>query len=297
VGWVPLSPREAYVPTYNVTNIYVTNINNPHQRWHEPRRPDERVRTGPIMYTNQGVPGGVTVVPQNVLRERQPISKAVIAPVDPRTIARWQAQPAPAANDARGPRNAAPNVQTYVPPPPARTTAPPRVIATPGGAVPAIPPAPGAARDGGTPWGLTGQQPAVIATPAPAAPAAPRPDGPPRGSNAPAEPRERALPVRPPQPVQPAQPARPQQPPQAVQPAQGAQGAQPARQVQPAAPAQPAVPAAQPVQPRGAPVAGQREERAPRPNVEERDRQAPAPDPRREQQRDPPQRELQQTNR
>ena len=37
------------------------------------------------MYTNQGVPGGVTVVSQNVLRERKPISKAVIAPVDPGT--------------------------------------------------------------------------------------------------------------------------------------------------------------------------------------------------------------------
>ena len=62
VGWVPLSPREVYVPSYSVTNIYVTNVNSPYRRWHPPIQPNQPVRTGPIMYTNQGVAGGVTVV-------------------------------------------------------------------------------------------------------------------------------------------------------------------------------------------------------------------------------------------
>ena len=36
VGWVPLGPREIYHPTYQVTNIYVRNVNSPYQRWHGP---------------------------------------------------------------------------------------------------------------------------------------------------------------------------------------------------------------------------------------------------------------------
>ena len=99
VGWVPLSPREHYRPTYAVTNVYITNVNSPHRRWQPPMRPNQPVRTGPIMYTNQGVPGGVTVVPQQVLRERKPISNAVIAPVDAGTIQRWQSQPAPSGSN------------------------------------------------------------------------------------------------------------------------------------------------------------------------------------------------------
>jgi len=152
VGWVPLSPREYYQPTYSVTNIYINNVNGPHRRWQPPVRPNQPVRTGPIMYTNQGVPGGVTVVSQQVLRERQPISNAVIAPVDARTIQRWQSQPA--ATTGRTP-------QAYVPPAP--PAAAPRVVATPGGAVPAAPAAPGAART--TPWGRVATQPRAPAPP------------------------------------------------------------------------------------------------------------------------------------
>lgn len=136
VGWVPLAPREVYVPSYRVTNVYVTHVNQPHRRWHP--QPNQPVRTGPIMYTNQGVPGGVTVVSQNVLRERQPISSAVVAPVDARTISRWQTQPLQQGTQGQDRRS-----QNVAPPAPVS-----RVIAAPGGAVPA---APNAAR--GTQWG------------------------------------------------------------------------------------------------------------------------------------------------
>jgi hypothetical protein len=129
VGWVPLAPREVYYPTYQVTNVYVTRVNNPYRRWHGPNPRYERtVPTGPIMYTNQGVAGGVTVVPQNVMRSRQPISSSVALPVDAKTVSTW--------------RQEQPSRQPVVPVAP-----PPRVSAAPGGAVPSVP---GAQRN--TPW-------------------------------------------------------------------------------------------------------------------------------------------------
>jgi hypothetical protein len=122
VGWVPLAPREVYYPTYQVTNVYVRNVNVTHRNWHGPNPRYERtVPTGPIMYTNQGVAGGVTVVPQAVMRERKPVSSAAVA-VDNRTVSTWQSQ----ANASR---------QAVVPVAPPT----PRVVATPGGAVPAAP--------------------------------------------------------------------------------------------------------------------------------------------------------------
>ncbi len=183
VGWVPLSPREVYVPSYNVTNIYLTNVNSPYRRWQPPIVPNQPVRTGPIMYTNQGVPGGVTVVSQQVLRERRPISNAVIAPVDARTVSRWQTQPlqpAPQGNDRR-PQNIAP------PAPPAPS---PRVVAVPGGAVSVVPAPPGAVRN--TPWGQVAPAPRVTVQPAPAA----RSDGDPQRGRPPlADPRGDRPPV------------------------------------------------------------------------------------------------------
>jgi len=140
VGWVPLSPREIYYPSYQVTNVYVRNVNITHGRWQGPNPRYERtVPTGPIMYTNQGVPGGVTVVPQGVMQSRQPISNRVVVPVDGRTVARWQAEAPRAAQGTQS--------NVFVPPAP-----PPRVVATPGGAVPA---APGAVRP--APWSGTGR--------------------------------------------------------------------------------------------------------------------------------------------
>ncbi|MEO5771314.1 MAG: hypothetical protein ABIQ29_04525, partial [Burkholderiaceae bacterium] len=152
VGWVPLAPRDVYVPYYSVSATYIHNVNSPYRRWHAPLQPGQPVPTGPIMYSNQGVPGGVTVVPQNVLRERRPITSAVVAPVDARTVARWQNEPLPGVtalppggrngngrgNDRRGVESA---------PPPPVVNSP---VAIPGAAAP-VPIAPGGAR--GTPWG------------------------------------------------------------------------------------------------------------------------------------------------
>jgi hypothetical protein len=137
VGWVPLAPREIYYPGYVVSPRYVRNVNITHHHWHGPNPRYERaVPTGPIMYTNQGVPGGVTVVPQGVMHNRQPISSQVAVPVDSRTVARWQAE-APKVAQTQG-------SSVFVPPAPPAA----RVVAAPGGAVPA---APGAVRP--APWG------------------------------------------------------------------------------------------------------------------------------------------------
>jgi len=180
VGWVPLGPREIYHPTYSVTNIYVRNVNVTHRNWHGRNPRYERtVPTGPIMYTNQGVAGGVTVVPQGVMRGKQPVASAVV-PVDAKTVSRWQPSAAGAAQPAVVP----------VAPPERRT----RVVATPGGAVPttAVPAAPGAVRN--TPWTAPGRIGAA------------RGDGG-EANRAPGrEPRPEARIERPVQPVQPSQP-------------------------------------------------------------------------------------------
>jgi hypothetical protein len=126
VGWVPLAPREIYYPGYYHSPTYVRGVNRTHERWYGPNPRYERpVPTGPVMYTNQGVAGGVTVVPQNVMQGRQPISSRVVMPVDGRTVAGWQSN---VGNGGRGGL-----VKT---PPPAPAA---RVVATPGGAVPAAP--------------------------------------------------------------------------------------------------------------------------------------------------------------
>jgi hypothetical protein len=139
VGWVPLAPREIYYPTYNVTNVYVRNVNVTHRRWQGPNPRYERaVPTGPIMYTNQGVAGGVTVVPQGVMQGRQPVGNRVV-PVDARTVTNWRGQ---SGVQARGVVPVAP------------TRPPARVVAAPGGAVAAVPAPPGAVRT--APWGQGG---------------------------------------------------------------------------------------------------------------------------------------------
>ncbi|HVK32768.1 MAG TPA: DUF6600 domain-containing protein [Burkholderiaceae bacterium] len=261
VGWVPLGPREIYHPTYSVTNIYVRNVNVTHRNWHGPNPRYERtVPTGPIMYTNQGVAGGVTVVPQGVMRGRQPVANAAVA-VDAKTVSRWQA---PAATTTQA------AVVPVAPPEPRG-----RAVASPGGAVPA---APGATRS--TPWTAPGRVGAA------------RGDGGEANRSPGRETRPEARIERPAQPVVPARPGAQPTPPRdtpdraerggergradeargqqrsretqverrGVQPA--APAVQPAQPVQPVQPAQPTP--AQRVQPMPAPVRGQREDKGER---------------------------------
>jgi hypothetical protein len=116
VGWVPLAPRDVFRPYYPVSAVYVRGVNAGYRHLHPD--PVRTVPTGPIMYTNQGVPGAVTVVPSNVLSARRPVAPAV-AQVDLNVRNNLSSQP----------------WQRHAPPP-----APARVIPAPGGAVPVSPP-------------------------------------------------------------------------------------------------------------------------------------------------------------
>jgi hypothetical protein len=76
IGWVPLAPRDRYVPHYRHSPGYIERVN--------PRLPGRsyppQVPTGPVMYGNQGVPNAVTVVPRDVLVNRQPVGRSLIEP-------------------------------------------------------------------------------------------------------------------------------------------------------------------------------------------------------------------------
>lgn len=92
VGWVPLAPREWYVPQHRYTPVYVERVNpRPPGYRGEWRRP-EPISVGPVRYNNQGVPGGVTVVPSDVLVRREPIGRHA---ADQAEVQRyWGQQPA-----------------------------------------------------------------------------------------------------------------------------------------------------------------------------------------------------------
>lgn len=74
VSWIPLAPRDVYVPHFRHSPRYVERVNQPH-RW--PGAPAQ-VPTGPVMYGNNGVPHAVTVVPGAVLQQRLPVAPAVV---------------------------------------------------------------------------------------------------------------------------------------------------------------------------------------------------------------------------
>jgi hypothetical protein len=112
VGWVPLAPRDTFVPYYRHTPRYVERVNpgrplhpgdgRPGQPWRGEPRP---IPAQPIMYGNQGVPGAVTVVPRDALLQRQPIGRVAVAPEGVRDIANtpFADAPPPVPNGGMGP--------------------------------------------------------------------------------------------------------------------------------------------------------------------------------------------------
>ncbi|RQP23727.1 FecR family protein [Piscinibacter terrae] len=81
VGWFPLAPREVYVPAYRVSPTYVrqvnvtqvTNITNITTIVNNPQQAVVNVD-----YRNRHLPHAVTVVPQTVMVNRQPVGPAVL---------------------------------------------------------------------------------------------------------------------------------------------------------------------------------------------------------------------------
>jgi hypothetical protein len=86
VGWVPLAPNDWYWPWYRSTVVYVDRVN------HHPGKRPPRVRPGepgyptrprPVdrehkVWTNQGAPGGVTVVRRDALERHRPVQTVAI---------------------------------------------------------------------------------------------------------------------------------------------------------------------------------------------------------------------------
>lgn len=115
VGWVPLAPREVYVPSYRVSPGYVRNVNVTHVTnitniTTIVNNPQQAVADRD--FRNRKFPHAVTVVPASTLTSRQPV-----APV----AAQWRDTPAVRDFVTQPPRAAvvaAPPVAT--PPPAAR---------------------------------------------------------------------------------------------------------------------------------------------------------------------------------
>ena len=123
VGWFPLGPREVFVPPYRVTPRYVRNVNVTHvtnitnvtQIVNSPNTVVQQTT-----YVNRGVAGAVTVVPAQVVTQRQPVAPARVQLTDPKP---GQADGRKVALSAQAPVMAAPPLGT---PTIATPAAPPR---------------------------------------------------------------------------------------------------------------------------------------------------------------------------
>lgn len=75
VGWVPLAPREVYVPVYVYSPVYYQRINVG-----QPLPPQRHPLPGarpPIDLRNRWAPGGYTAVPTPVIQAQQPVWRAL----------------------------------------------------------------------------------------------------------------------------------------------------------------------------------------------------------------------------
>jgi hypothetical protein len=149
VGWVPLAPREPYYPHYTTGGSYWRAVNSAQMNLfpqNTPRRPP----TSPMLFSNQGVAGAVSVVPGNALVPRRPVAP-VVAQVDPAVRSSFANQP---------------STRVHVPPPgvarpiavpgAAANTAPPRSPGqSPAQRPPGQPPSPAVMAQPGTPLAAT----------------------------------------------------------------------------------------------------------------------------------------------
>src|SRR5580700_11182889 len=82
VGWFPLGPREVYVPSYHVSEAYVTRVNvssttvNVTQVTNVYHTTIINNTTTNITYANRNVQGAVMVVPQHAFVSAQPVAAA-----------------------------------------------------------------------------------------------------------------------------------------------------------------------------------------------------------------------------
>jgi hypothetical protein len=87
VGWFPLGPREVYVPTYQVSQAYMTRVNvssttvNVTQvtNVYNTTIINKTTTITNVTYANRSVQGAVVVVPQQAFASAQPVAKASVA--------------------------------------------------------------------------------------------------------------------------------------------------------------------------------------------------------------------------
>jgi hypothetical protein len=88
VGWFPLGPREVFVPSYHVSEAYVTRVNvssttvNVTQVTNIYRTTiinNNTTNITNITYANRSVQGAVVVVPQHAFASAQPVAKVSVA--------------------------------------------------------------------------------------------------------------------------------------------------------------------------------------------------------------------------
>ncbi|NML14476.1 DUF6600 domain-containing protein [Azohydromonas caseinilytica] len=77
IGWVPLAPRDPFVPRFNATPRYIRNVNAGHAPWQPPPG-------APPAWTNRNIPGAVTVVPTDTLQRRVRVADRLVPRVEPR---------------------------------------------------------------------------------------------------------------------------------------------------------------------------------------------------------------------
>jgi hypothetical protein len=274
VGWFPLGPREVYVPTYPVSQAYMTQVNvssttlNVTQvtTVYNATIVNKTTTVTNVTYVNRTVPGAVVAMPQNSFAGGQPVAKAAVR-VSPQQIAAAPVSAHVAVNPTRdsvlGGRAA---TAGHVSAPPAAVRSR-QVVAK---KTPPPPPVPfekqqaAMAAHPGQPLPktqLASLRPAAAARPAvKVAPPAPKPVKPPSGHPNPAAvAAKHAQPAQPAarpgqpapaeRPTQPAPAERPAAPAPAAKPPENRRGNPPAPAPRPAAPAPARPPAAQPKPP------------------------------------------------
>ena len=74
VGWFPLGPREAYIPSYRVSNTYVTRVNVTNVT-----NVTNITNVTNVRYVNQNVPGAVTAVSRTDFAASRPVGRVAVA--------------------------------------------------------------------------------------------------------------------------------------------------------------------------------------------------------------------------
>jgi hypothetical protein len=93
IGWFPLGPREVYVPSYPVSQTYMTQINISNTNVSTTVVTNvynttivNKTTITNVTYVNKSVPGAVTAVPQGAFTSAQPVAKMAVR-VTPQQVA------------------------------------------------------------------------------------------------------------------------------------------------------------------------------------------------------------------